>query len=213
MESGLKKDQRFWDKLADKYSRQPISDQKTYYTKVTTTRKYLTPDSEVFEFGCGTGSTAILHAPFAKHILATDVSDQMLDIGRGKAADAGIGNIDFLQTGIEDYDPAGRTFDVVLGLNILHLCRDPKAALQKVNTLLKPGGHFIQSTACLKDASFILRIAVPVMQALGKAPHVTFLSEDDIFAMLDETGFDVVEAMRTDSSMAANFYVAQKRQA
>tara|TARA_B100000949_G_C14106751_1_gene376562 strand:+ start:64 stop:705 length:642 start_codon:yes stop_codon:yes gene_type:complete len=210
MKATSKGDQRFWDRLAEKYASQPIADQATYEQKLAITRKYLTPESEVFEFGCGTGSTALLHAPHVRYILATDVAGNMLDVGRGRAADAGIGNIDFRQTCIEEYEPCGQQFDVVLGLNILHLCRDPEGVTQKIHALLKPGGYFIQSTACLKDASPILRVAVPLMRAIGKAPHVSFLSEEDILSMLDSNGFTLTESLRTDSSMAANFYVAQK---
>lgn len=210
MKATSKGDQRFWDRLAEKYASQPIADQATYEQKLAITRKYLTPESEVFEFGCGTGSTALLHAPHVRYILATDVAGNMLDVGRGRAADAGSGNIDFRQTGIEEYEPCGQQFDVVLGLNILHLCRDPEGVTQKIHALLKPGGYFIQSTACLKDASPILRVAVPLMRAIGKAPHVSFLSEEDILSMLDSNGFTLTESLRTDSSMAANFYVAQK---
>ncbi|WP_018149561.1 class I SAM-dependent methyltransferase [Henriciella marina] len=210
MQTARRSDQRFWDKLAAKYASQPISDEIAYEQKLGLTRKHLTPESEVFEFGCGTGSTALRHAPYVKYILATDVADNMLDVGRGKAADAGVDNVDFMRTGIEEYDAQGRQFDVVLGLNILHLCRDPKGVTRKVHSLLKPGGYFIQSTACLKDASPILRLAVPVMRAIGKAPFVKFLSEEDVLEMLNKTGFSMVEILRTDSSMAANFYVAQK---
>lgn len=49
------------------------------------------------EFGCGTGGTAILHAPNVRDILATDISKNMLEIAQTKAADAGIGNIRFQQ--------------------------------------------------------------------------------------------------------------------
>lgn len=211
MPAAKTKDQRFWDRLASRYARRPVADQEIYELKLEKTRAWLTADTEIFEFGCGTGSTALIHAPHVKHVLATDVSERMLEIGRGKAADAGIGNIDFEQTGIETFDPAGRSFDVVLGLNILHLCRDPEAVTRKVHSLLKPGGVFVQSTACLKDASFILRLVLPVMQAAGKAPHISFMSEDDILTMLDTNGFDLVDSLRTDSSMAANFYIARKR--
>jgi len=210
MKTATRGDQRFWDKLAAKYARQPISDEIAYEQKLALTRKHLTPDSEVFEFGCGTGSTALRHAPYVRHILAIDVADNMLDIGRNRAAEAGVENIDFIRSGIEEYDGQGRQFDVVLGLNILHLCRDPKGVTRKVHSLLKPGGYFIQSTACLKDASPILRLAVPVMRAIGKAPYVKFLSDGGLLDMLQDTGFSIAEILRTDSSMAANFYIAQK---
>ncbi|MEQ9317121.1 MAG: class I SAM-dependent methyltransferase, partial [Henriciella sp.] len=107
MQATTAKDARFWDKLAEKYSKQPISDQETYEKKLDITRKYLTSESEVFEFGCGTGSTAILHAPHVRHILATDVAPNMIEIGRQRAAEAGAVNIAFECTDIERYEPNG----------------------------------------------------------------------------------------------------------
>lgn len=206
------KDHRFWDKMASRYARRPIADQETYEKKLAITRTYVTPQSEVFEFGCGTGSTAILHAPHVKHILATDVSENMLDVGRGKAADAGLGNIEFEQASIEGFDAKGRSFDVVLGLNIIHLCHDPLAAMQKAHSLLKPGGHFIQSTVCLQDGYSMMRFLIPVMKLAGKAPHVTFLSKTDLDSLIDEAGFEQVESFYPDKKgITAHFIVARKR--
>ena len=204
------KDTRFWNRIASKYARQPISDEETYEKKLAITRKYLTPESEVFEFGCGTGSTAILHAPHAAHILATDVAEKMLAVGRERAAEAGVTNVSFECTDIENFEPQGRQFDVVLGLNIVHLCRDPLAVMQKVHALLKPDGHFIQSTVCLKDAMPIAPFIIPVMQLAGRAPHVKFLKRDDLDGMIEAAGFEVVERFRPEKKLSAEFIVAKK---
>ncbi len=59
---------RFWDKIAERYSKRPIVDEAAYQKKLQVTREYFRPDMEVLEFGCGTGSTAITHAPYVKHI-------------------------------------------------------------------------------------------------------------------------------------------------
>ncbi|RIJ21347.1 class I SAM-dependent methyltransferase [Henriciella barbarensis] len=212
MKTASKSDQRFWDRLAAKYASQPISDQETYEQKLAITRKYLTPKSSVFEFGCGTGSTALLHAPYVDYILATDLAQNMLDVGRVKAAEADIQNVDFQRIGIEEFDPDGHSFDVVLGLNILHLCRDPEAVTKKVHALLKPGGYFIQSTVCLKDGFSLLRFLIPAMKLAGKAPHVTFLSKTDLDRLLDEAGFEQVESFYPDKKgITAHFIVARKR--
>lgn len=212
MRTASKSDQRFWNRLASRYARRPISDQETYEKKLAITRKYLTPQSSVFEFGCGTGSTALLHAPHVDYILATDLAERMLDVGRVRAAEADIQNVDFQRIGIEEFDPAGHSFDVVLGLNILHLCRDPGAVMKKVSALLKPGGHFVQSTVCLKDGFSMLRYLIPVMKLAGRAPHVTFLSKADLDRMLDEAGFEQVESFYPDKKgITAHFIVARKR--
>ena len=57
---------KFWDKIADKYSKQPIADEASYQKKLQVTQEYFKSDMEVLEFGCGTGSTAITHAPHVK---------------------------------------------------------------------------------------------------------------------------------------------------
>ena len=93
MEMTMNHESRFWDKIADKYSRKPIADEAAYQTKLKITREYLRPDMHVFEFGCGTGSTAILHAPYVEHIHAVDISKNMLEIACSKAAKEGIHNI------------------------------------------------------------------------------------------------------------------------
>ena len=76
------KEAKFWDKIAKKYAGQPIGDEEAYQKKLEKTREYLTPETEVFELGCGTGSTALLHAPYVKHIHATDISSAMIAIAR-----------------------------------------------------------------------------------------------------------------------------------
>src|SRR5215217_1657238 len=67
MRAGMGED-RFWDNLAERYARQPIADEAAYQTKLDITRSYLHPDMAVLEFGCGTGSTALQHAPHVRHI-------------------------------------------------------------------------------------------------------------------------------------------------
>ena len=101
----MREQSKFWDKIADKYSKQPIGDEESYQHKLETTRELLKPDMELLEFGCGTGNTAVKHAPFVKHIHAIDISSGMLEFAKGNAADAGVENITFEQAGISDYDP------------------------------------------------------------------------------------------------------------
>lgn len=88
---------RFWDRIAERYSKRPVADEASYQKKLAVTRTYLRPEMKVLEFGCGTGSTAITHSPFVKHIRAIDISSKMLEIARGKATRGGVGNVTFEQ--------------------------------------------------------------------------------------------------------------------
>ena len=123
---------KFWDNTAEKYSKQPIFNQKAYEIKLDLTREYFTPESKVLEFGCGTGSTAILHAPFVKEIDAIDVSPEMIRIAREKLEPEGIKNVRFEVADMDGFHVQPSSYDAALGLNILHLLDDRMAAMARV---------------------------------------------------------------------------------
>ena len=102
---------KFWDKIAERYAKRPVADEAAYQRKLQVTREYFRPDMEVLEFGCGTGSTAIAHAPYLKHIRAIDISSKMIAIAKAKAAAQDIDNVSFEQMGIAEISVPGQTFD------------------------------------------------------------------------------------------------------
>lgn len=182
----------FWDRIAARYAKAPIADEAAYRQKLAITRDYLRPEMDVLEFGCGTGSTALLHAPHVKHILATDISARMIAIAREKAAAQQVKNVTFEQTDLDALDGQGRAFDAVLGLNILHLVPDRDAAIRKVHGLLKPGGAFITSTACLNDtALWPLQFVAPLGRLLTLLPLVRFFSVQELERSLTAAGFRI----------------------
>lgn len=200
---------KFWDKTADKYARMPITDEAAYQHKLAATRALLRPEMEVLEFGCGTGSTAILHAPHVQQITAIDLSERMLEIAQGKAAAAGVDNIRFQRATIDDYEAAERSFDMVLGLSILHLVADRDAVIKKVHRLLKPGGHFISSTACLGDTMGFFKYIGPIGKALGFLPLLRVFTRKELVASVAGAGFEIVEDWQPGKG-AAVFMVAKK---
>lgn len=182
---------RFWDKIAKKYARRPVSDEAAYQLKLAKTREYLTLESEMFEFGCGTGSTALAHAPYVKHILATDISGNMIEIARSKAADAGITNVTFEQARIDAIPPAEGRYHMVMAHSILHLLEDKDAAIAKAWHMLKPGGAFVSSTACLSDGMGWFRYIASIGRWLGLIPYVAFFSQRDLKRALTDAGFRI----------------------
>lgn len=206
-------DARFWDRAARKYATDPIKDMAGYERTLVRARAYLTGNETAYEFGCGTGTTALRLAPFVGRIVATDISPEMIAIARERMQAEGCANAVF-DVGTPDTAPwPDGTFDVAFGFNVLHLVAGREAALQGVHRLLKPGGLFISKTPCLKEMNPLVRLAVPVMQAIGKAPYVAFLSAGDIEQMVTAAGFDIVERGRHASRGrdARPFLVARRR--
>ena len=54
----MNREEKFWNRMADGYSKSKISDEESYQKKLKISQSYFKPDMEVLEFGCGTGSTA-----------------------------------------------------------------------------------------------------------------------------------------------------------
>ncbi len=181
----------FWDKIAEKYAKQPISDEAAYQKKLEVTRGYFTPDMEVVELGCGTGSTAIAHAPFVKHIRATDISENMLAIGKRKADAAGVLNISFERATVENINLADSSIDMIMTHSLLHLLEDKEAAIKKIFKALKPGGVFVSSTVCLRDRMWFMAPLLPVMRLVGFAPLVKVFGADHLVRSIEAAGFTI----------------------
>ncbi|SHE75552.1 Methyltransferase domain-containing protein [Microbulbifer donghaiensis] len=204
----MKDSKAFWDKTAPRYAKSKIRDEKTYQKKLALTQEYFRPDWSVLEFGCGTGSTAIIHAPHVKHIIATDISDKMLDIASRKTRAAGIENISFHQGTLDSLDLAAESFDAILGLNVLHLLEDVDITITRVHELLKPGGVFVSSTALIDEIALYWRWLIPVMQFVNLAPYVNRFTRQGFVSKLVDAGFNL--ELEWQPGKGSIFIVARK---
>jgi ubiquinone/menaquinone biosynthesis C-methylase UbiE len=201
----------FWDRIAERYARQPVADEDAYQKKLQVTRTYFQPDSEVLEFGCGTGSTAISHAPHVKHIRAIDISSKMLEIAQKKADAAQVDNVSFEHATIEDIVVPDQSLDAVLGLSILHLLEDRELAIAKVYRMLKPGGVFVTSTTCLGDTMNLFKLVAPVGRLFGLMPLLRIFTSDELVSSLTGAGFEIDHTWQPGKNKAV-FIVAKKRE-
>ena len=200
---------RFWDRLAKKYAASPVANPAAYAEKLKRTQALFKPDFEVLEVGCGTGTTAIHHAPLVRHIRGTDLSPNMLSIARDKAARAGVTNVDFEVGDIESSSPLGGSYDMVMAHSLLHLLRDEKPAIGRIFDLVKPGGWFVSSTACLSDMVPWLRFVAPLGQAVGRLPQLCFFSAGQLAAEIEQAGFVITDRWQPKKG-AAVFIIAQR---
>lgn len=200
---------KFWDRHAVGYSKTPIKDEAAYQHKLEKTREYLDAEMDVLELGCGTGSTAIIHAPHVRHIRAVDISSKMLEIARERAAQADASNIIFEQSTLEALQVTDESIDIVLALSLLHLLEDRQTALAKIYRMLKPGGVFVSSTACLNDSMSFLKYVLPIGRVFGLLPFVAFFTEDELQQNVVEAGFQLEYYWRAGKGKAT-FLIARK---
>ena len=200
---------RFWDRHAKGYAKRPVADEAAYQRKLKLTQDYLSPDMEVLELGCGTGTTALIHAPFVKHITGIDISGNMIEIARAKAESGNVKNVTFQQSSVDGLETPDARYDVVMGHSILHLMENKGAVIARIHRMLKPGGVFVSSTACLGGRVPVLRAILPVGRFLGLLPLVKFFTVEELEGDLTDAGFRIDHRWQPDKSKTV-FIVATK---
>ena len=76
-------------------------------------------------------------------------------------------------------------------------CRDiwsrrlGSAAIVKVAKLLRPGGHFISSTACLGGNMKIFKLIAPVGHFFGLLPVLLVFTTNKLVTSLKKAGFEI----------------------
>jgi arsenite methyltransferase len=205
-------DPRFWDRMAERYSRTPVADPQAFERKIAITRARLTPQSIVLDIGCGTGSLALLLAPSAGHVHGLDYSPEMIRIAREKAQAQQVDNVSFH---VGAFDDSFTTFadgsvDLVCAYSLLHLLDDPAAGLRQIQRLLKPGGVLVSSTACMGEFWLPFGPLLRVLRWVGKAPPVRILSKRGLQQALCDAGFVDIEQPDVGAEKIIGFFVARK---
>ncbi|MFA5902140.1 MAG: class I SAM-dependent methyltransferase [Hyphomicrobium sp.] len=192
-------DARFWDRAARKYARDAIKDMAGYERTVARVRECLHGVDAVLELGAGTGTTALKLAPGVVRYVGTDISTEMIAIAREKAEAQQCTNVEFSVVGSDRATWPTGPFDAALAFNLLHLVPDRTRYLQQIRAVLNPGGLFLSKTPCLSEMNRLIRLAVPIAQFFGKAPHVEFFSAPELASDIAMAGFTVVEQARHGS--------------
>ncbi|TEA04080.1 class I SAM-dependent methyltransferase [Mycobacteroides salmoniphilum] len=89
--------------------------------------------ARALDVGAGTGIAAAQLATAGAEVLAVEPDPRMAQVASGKGITVEVATF-------EDWQPAGRTFDLVLFAQSFHWV-EPAAALPKVLTVLRPGGR------------------------------------------------------------------------
>lgn len=106
----------------------------------------ISPGKQVLDIATGIGEPAVTAARMTGPeglVIATDLSTEMLAIGRKRAAELRIKNIEFRRMDAEAVDQMEHLFDAILCRWGLFFLPDLKKALEKMRQRLVPGGRFV----------------------------------------------------------------------
>lgn len=211
----MNKSEKFWDQSADNYDRTEERFDYIHNRSRDNAKEHLKETDVVLDYGCGTGTTACEIAGHVREVQAIDISSRMVEIAKGKAADAKIANVDFAQGDIFDDQYENESFDVILAFNMLHTVPNPERVLQRTLELLKPGGTFISVTPCLGGKmTFLVRLQILLVRLLlatGVIPvPIRRLRTADLDKLVAVKGFQTVRTEEIYKGASSYFIVARK---
>ena len=122
-----------------------------------------------------------------------DNSVEMVRITTEKLERSGIQHLNPLFFDLEKEAYLGKPVDVVFSQMALHHVVNVGEMLYQFHRMLKPGGLLITKTPCLSEMNFMIRLLVPMMQAVGRAPYVAFLTKAQLEREIAAAGFEIVE--------------------
>jgi len=102
------------------------------------------PGDAVLDVAAGYGEPGLTAARAVApggHVVCTDISAEMLAVGRERAAAAGLDNVEFLELDAEELAFKGASSDAVLSRQGLQFLPDVPGVLARLHSFLKPGGR------------------------------------------------------------------------
>lgn len=200
--------EKFWDNTAKRSSKELIKEEQSFAKLVARTKKHLKSSDIVMDYGCGTGVLANGIAGDVKEVHAIDISTGMIEVGKGRSKELKHTNIHFKQATIFDASFKKETFDAIVAYNILHLV-DTKPVVKRIAELLKPGGVFISTTACLAEKTpwwFIIFL----FSRLGLVPKVRKFKTSELDGIISSCNFTISETKTLQRSTFNHYILAEK---
>ncbi|HEX6876343.1 MAG TPA: arsenite methyltransferase [Nocardioidaceae bacterium] len=114
----------------------------------------LRPGERVLDLGSGGGIDVLLSARRVGEegfAYGVDMTDEMLDLARANAAEAGVANVEFLKGTIEDVPLPDGSVDVVISNCVINLSTDKPRVLAEMHRVLSPGGRIGVSDVVAED--------------------------------------------------------------
>jgi SAM-dependent methyltransferase len=157
----------------------------------------------VLDVGTGYGEPGLTAARMigpSGRVVCADISGPMLAFARERAAQAGLDNVEFIESDAEALDFPEASFDAVVSRATLMFMPDPAGMLARLRSFLKPGGRLAASVwgeahkVQFAAAAAVIRRELQLPAPLPGLPGPFALADaGKLAALLRRAGFREVE--------------------
>lgn len=151
----------------------------------------------VLDLGSGAGADVLISArrvgPTGRAV-GLDMTDEMLELARASATEAGVENVEFVRGYIEDIPLEDGSVDVVISNCVINLSGDKGKVVAEAARVLKPGGRFAVSDV-IADPGMDEATRLDMQQWTGCIAGA--LTEEAFRSVLTEAGLVEVEIRPT----------------
>jgi arsenite methyltransferase len=151
----------------------------------------------VLDLGSGAGGDVLISARrvgATGRVYGLDMTDEMLELARHNAREAGAPNVEFLKGEIEDVPLPDRSVDVVISNCVINLSADKARVLREAARVLRPGGRFAV-TDVIADPDMDEATRADMEQWTGCIAGA--LTHDQFARALEHAGFEEIELRET----------------
>ena len=182
----MQEHKNFWDKNAGRYDRFMRKDRAAYDEMYALIRPVV-KGKTVLELATGTGLIAKNIVNAAAHIEATDASVEMIAEAKRDNQSA---KLHFSVQDMFRLPYAGKSFEVVIVSNALHIVPQPEKALAEIHRVLKDDGVLIAPTFTHAGNSLSGKVRAFFMKLAGFPLHSKWTSEEYL-CFLQQNGWTV----------------------
>lgn len=189
----------FWDARPCNVRHSPaVVGSKEYFDEVEQRKYFVEPhilafaafaewkDKEVLEIGCGIGTDSINFARAGAKLTVIELSEKSLELAKkrfevyGLKADFILGDGERLSTYFPD-----KKFDLVYSFGVIHHTPNPKAVIQEIEKVIKPGGELrMMLYSKYSTKNFMIHLGLAQPEAQTGCPIAFTYTKSDILKLL-----------------------------
>ncbi len=151
----------------------------------------------VLDLGSGAGADVLISAQrvgSTGKAIGLDMTDEMLELARTNAAQAGVENVEFLKGYLEEMPLADQSVDVVISNCVINLSADKPRVIREAARVLRPGGRFAVSDV-IADTDMDDDTRADMAAWTGCIAGA--LTETEFLVALQDAGFEEIEIRET----------------